>query len=108
MSPGPARQSTRLQRLERRFGGSLLRQLRDSWKAGSLAILALLLGLTLYTAAFVAEVVRSGLQAVPHGQTEAALSLGLSRAQILVKRAGFWNVAALVLALSVLTFVPPS
>ena len=45
--------------------------------------LALLLGLTLYTAAFVAEVVRSGLQAVPHGQTEAALSLGLSRAQIL-------------------------
>lgn len=45
--------------------------------------LALLLGLTLYTAAFVAEVVRSGLQAVPRGQTEAALSLGLSRGQIL-------------------------
>lgn len=45
--------------------------------------LSLLLGLTLYTAAFVAEVVRSGLQAVPRGQTEAALSLGLSRGQIL-------------------------
>lgn len=45
--------------------------------------LALLTGLTLYTAAFVAEVVRSGLQAVPRGQTEAALSLGLSRSQIL-------------------------
>lgn len=44
MSPGPARQSTRLQRIERRFGGSLLRQLRDSWRAGSLAILSLLLG----------------------------------------------------------------
>jgi general L-amino acid transport system permease protein len=45
--------------------------------------LALLTGLTLYTAAFVAEVVRSGVQAVPRGQTEAALSLGLSRTQIL-------------------------
>jgi general L-amino acid transport system permease protein len=45
--------------------------------------LALLAGLTLYTAAFVAEVVRSGLQAVPRGQTEAALSLGLSRAHVL-------------------------
>ena len=45
--------------------------------------LALLTGLTLYTAAFVAEVVRSGVQAVPRGQTEAALSLGLSRIQIL-------------------------
>ena len=45
--------------------------------------LALLAGLTLYTAAFVAEVVRSGLQAVPRGQTEAGLALGLSRAQLL-------------------------
>lgn len=38
---------------------------------------ALLLGLTLYTAAFVAEIVRSGIQAVDKGQREAAESLGL-------------------------------
>ena len=45
--------------------------------------LALLLGLTIYTAAFVAEVVRAGIQSVPRGQTEAAAALGLSRAQAL-------------------------
>ena len=38
---------------------------------------ALLLALTLYTAAFIAEVVRAGVMAVPHGQTEAAQALGL-------------------------------
>jgi general L-amino acid transport system permease protein len=41
---------------------------------------ALLFGLSLYTAAFIAEVVRAGIRAVSHGQTEAAYSLGL-RAQ---------------------------
>jgi general L-amino acid transport system permease protein len=45
--------------------------------------LAVLLGLTLYTAAFVAEVVRGGLGAVPRGQLEAAAALGLSRWQTL-------------------------
>ena len=45
--------------------------------------LALLLGLTLYTAAFVAEVVRAGITAVPRGQIEAALSIGLGRGQML-------------------------
>lgn len=44
---------------------------------------ALLAGLTIYTASFIAEIVRSGILAVPHGQTEAALSLGLSRAKTL-------------------------
>lgn len=43
--------------------------------------LAVLLGLTLYTAAFVAEVVRAGIAAVPRGQGEAAAALGLSRRQ---------------------------
>lgn len=42
---------------------------------------ALLLGLVIYTAAFIAEIVRAGILSVSHGQTEAALSLGLSRAQ---------------------------
>lgn len=38
---------------------------------------ALILGLVIYTAAFVAEIVRAGIQAVNYGQTEAAESLGL-------------------------------
>ncbi len=38
---------------------------------------ALLFGLSIYTAAFIAEVVRAGVLAVSHGQTEAAYSLGL-------------------------------
>lgn len=38
---------------------------------------ALLFGLSIYTAAFIAEVVRAGILAVSHGQTEAAYSLGL-------------------------------
>jgi general L-amino acid transport system permease protein len=38
---------------------------------------ALLVGLTIYTAAFIAEVVRAGITAVSRGQTEAAFSLGL-------------------------------
>jgi general L-amino acid transport system permease protein len=40
-------------------------------------LMALTLALTIYTAAFIAENVRSGIQAVNHGQTEAARSLGL-------------------------------
>jgi len=38
---------------------------------------ALLLALSVYTAAFIAEVVRAGVLAVPPGQTEAAQALGL-------------------------------
>jgi general L-amino acid transport system permease protein len=38
---------------------------------------ALLFGLSIYTAAFIAEVVRAGILAVSRGQTEAAYSLGL-------------------------------
>jgi general L-amino acid transport system permease protein len=40
---------------------------------------ALLVALTTYTAAFIAEVVRAGLLAVPRGQSEAAFALGLRR-----------------------------
>lgn len=38
---------------------------------------ALLLGLSIYTASFIAEIVRAGIQSVHRGQTEAALALGL-------------------------------
>ena len=44
---------------------------------------ALLLGLVLYTAAFVAEAVRAGIQAVSKGQREAAMSIGLKTNQVL-------------------------
>jgi len=44
---------------------------------------ALLLGLVVYTAAYIAEIVRSGIQAVPYGQWEAAGALGLRRGVIL-------------------------
>ncbi len=39
---------------------------------------SLLLALSIYTAAFIAEIVRAGIQAVSHGQTEASFSLGIN------------------------------
>lgn len=59
---------------------------------------ALLLGLVLYTAAFVAEVVRAGIQSVGKGQTEAARSIGLRQGHVL-------NLVILPQALRVI--VPP-
>ncbi len=38
---------------------------------------ALLVGLVLYTASFIAQIVRAGIQSISHGQTEAAMSIGL-------------------------------
>ncbi|MUK91751.1 ABC transporter permease subunit [Aliivibrio fischeri] len=38
---------------------------------------ALVVALSVYTASFIAEIVRSGINAVSHGQTEAAMALGL-------------------------------
>ncbi|CAN7423409.1 amino acid ABC transporter permease [Devosia sp. LjRoot16] len=40
-------------------------------------LVALVFGLSIYTAAFIAELVRGGIQSVSHGQTEAAEALGL-------------------------------
>ena len=44
---------------------------------------ALLVGLVIYTAAFIGEVVRGGIQAVRKGQVEAARALGLTEGEIL-------------------------
>jgi general L-amino acid transport system permease protein len=46
-------------------------------------LMALLVALSIYTASFIAEVVRAGILAVSKGQTEAAAALGLRRTQIL-------------------------
>ena len=46
-------------------------------------LLALLLALTIYTGTFIAETVRAGINAVSHGQTEAAMAMGLTRSQTL-------------------------
>lgn len=51
-----------------------------SFQGGAVIIpefLALLFALVIYTAAFIGEIVRAGIQAVSHGQTEAAYALGL-------------------------------
>ena len=45
-------------------------------------LLALTFGLSIYTATYVAEVVRAGILSVPQGQVEAARALGLSRGKI--------------------------
>lgn len=45
--------------------------------------MALLIGLVVYTAAFIAEIVRAGILAVSHGQTEASHALGLTTPQTL-------------------------
>ena len=60
--------------------------------------LALVAGLTFYTASYIAEIVRGGLQAVPRGQWEAAHAMGLSWNQSLVR---------VVLPQSLRVMVPP-
>ncbi len=44
---------------------------------------ALVIGLTLYNGAVIAEIVRAGILSLPRGQSEAAMSIGLSRGQTL-------------------------
>jgi general L-amino acid transport system permease protein len=55
----------------------------DGGLALSTSFTALLTGLVIYTAAFIAEVVRGGIQAVRRGQLEAARALGLSEVDTL-------------------------
>ena len=45
--------------------------------------MGLLIGLVVYTSAFIAEIVRAGIQAVPYGQIEASRALGLSYSETL-------------------------
>jgi general L-amino acid transport system permease protein len=61
-------------------------------------LLALTVGLSIYSAAFIAEIIRGGIQAVSRGQTDAAMSLGLTR----------WQTSRLiVIPLALRVIVPP-
>ena len=44
---------------------------------------AMVIGLSLYTAAFNAEIIRAGIQGIPKGQSEAGYALGLHRGQVM-------------------------
>lgn len=55
----------------------------DSGVEISASYLAVWLGLVVYTSAFIAEIVRAGIQAVPYGQIEASRALGVSQSEML-------------------------
>ncbi len=56
------------------------------------------IGLTIYTSTFIAEAVRAGIQSISHGQTEAALSSGLT---------GFQTLWYVILPQAVKVVIPP-
>ena len=60
-------------------------------------LLRVLIGITLFSAAYTAEIIRGGLQAIPRGQQEAAASLGL----------GYWKTQRLVILPQALAHVVP-
>jgi general L-amino acid transport system permease protein len=60
-------------------------------------LLRVLVGVTLFAAAYMAEVVRGGLQAIPKGQYEGAMAVGL----------GYWQTMGLVVLPQALTLVIP-
>ena len=60
-------------------------------------LLRVLMGITLFAAAYTAEIIRGGLQAIPRGQHEAAATLGL----------GYWKTQRLVILPQALAHVVP-
>ena len=69
---------------------------------GGIAIIpelfSLVLALTVYTGTFIAETVRSGIQAVSHGQTEAARALGLRES---------WTLRLIIIPQAMRVIIPP-
>ncbi|MFZ9670400.1 MAG: amino acid ABC transporter permease [Burkholderiaceae bacterium] len=61
--------------------------------------MALLAGLTIYTSAFIAEVIRAGVLSVPKGQSEAAKALGLS---------GWQQLRLVILPQALRVIIPPT
>ena len=64
-------------------GTAKIPQFGTSGMVLTIPFFALWTGVTLYTAAFIAEIVRGGILAVPKGQTEASMAVGLKRSQLL-------------------------
>ena len=64
-------------------GGAEIPQYGSTGMVITVPFFAIWTGVTLYTASFIAEIVRGGILAVPKGQTEAAMALGLKRSQYL-------------------------
>ena len=60
-------------------------------------LVRVLVGITLFSAAYTAEIVRGGLQAIPRGQYEAAASLGL----------GYWKTQRIIILPQALAHVVP-
>ncbi|MEZ5175303.1 MAG: ABC transporter permease subunit [Acidimicrobiia bacterium] len=58
-------------------------QFGDTGTVMTVPFFAIWFAVTLYTASFIAEIVRGGILAVPRGQTEAAQAMGLKRSQLL-------------------------
>jgi general L-amino acid transport system permease protein len=69
--------------------------LPGSWRID--ALLRVLIGVALFSGAYMAEVVRGGLQAIPRGQFEGAMALGL----------GYWRTMGLVIMPQALRLVIP-
>jgi general L-amino acid transport system permease protein len=69
--------------------------LPESWRIDPL--LRVLIGVVLFAGAYMAEVVRGGLQAIPRGQFEGAMALGL----------GYWHMMGLVILPQALKLVIP-
>jgi len=69
--------------------------LPGNWKIDGLV--RVLIGVILFSAAYLAEVVRAGLQAIPRGQFEGAMALGL----------GYWRMMGLVILPQALRLVIP-
>ncbi len=65
------------------FLGGWTESLKVAFNKGQSEFYSGVIGLTVYTSAFIAETVRAGIQAIPHGQTEAARSTGLNGFQTL-------------------------
>jgi general L-amino acid transport system permease protein len=59
---------------------------------------ALVLGLSTYTGAFIGEIVRGGIMAVSHGQTEASLALGLKQS---------WTLRLVIVPQALRVIIPP-
>jgi general L-amino acid transport system permease protein len=69
--------------------------LPESWKID--ALMRVLIGTVLFAGAYLAEVIRGGLQAIPRGQFEGAMALGL----------GYWRMTGLVIMPQALKLVIP-